>query len=236
MLDIKKMIIPIAVVIMFFGLAFSPALNAGPIVVKSKKMTLLLNGINDNNFLVDFEITDEDLIELNDEIENFMEVINTTINENSECGTNISDNEWYLFKNIINKIIDLIAAFAGDEFPLEETKVFIYSLIEQMIKPLYLFRQPIISVGIGITFIPFYDYETFFGKLLRPVMIQHLYGFSATARFNPFILGFPFIKYGHHRIRTFFFDGLMINFADLDINRIIGPQLLLGFGCFSGFS
>jgi len=102
MLDIKKMIIPIAVVIMFFGLAFSPAFQANPIIVKSKKMTVLLHGINNNNYSVDIEITDEDLIELNDEIGNFMEVINNSINENSELGTNISDNEWRLFKNIID--------------------------------------------------------------------------------------------------------------------------------------
>lgn len=232
----NKKIIPIITVILFFSLAFSPAIVADPLYIKTKKVTVLMHGVNNDKYLVEMQITEEELKELNNQMDNLMEIINSTKNENSELGANISDNEWNLLKDIIYKLIDLIAQIIGENFPMEDVKTFIDSLIERLINPINLFKQPIISIGIGITFIPFYDYETFFGKLIRPVIIQHLIGFSATIKFNPFIVGFPFVKFGLHRIRTFFFDGLMINFADLGVNNIIGPQLLLGFGCFTGFA
>jgi len=235
-MNIRKTIIRIAIVILFFCLALSPVIEAEPQETKTKKLTVLMRGVTDNNYLVEIETTEEVLKEFNSEIDSFMEVVNVTRNENSEQGANISINEWNLFTNSINKIIDLIANIVGDGFPIEDVRIFIYSLIERLISPLYLIRQPLISVGIGITFIPFYDYETFFGKMIRPVIIQHLFGFSATIRLNPFIFGFPSVKFALHRIRTCLFDGLMINFADLGVNSIIGPQLLLGFGCFTGFA
>lgn len=236
MMNIKKIMFAITIVSLFFSLAFLPAIEADPLVVKPKKMTVLMHGVTGDNYLVEMEVTEEDLQEFNNEINNFMEIINTTRNKNSEQGINISDNEWILFKNAIYQIIDLIADIVGDDFPIEDTKIFADSLIERLINPINLFSQPLISVGIGITFIPFYDYETFFGKLIRPVIIQHLFGFSATIKFSPFIVGFPCVRIALHRIRTFFFNGLMINFADMGVNRIIGPQLLLGFGCFTGFA
>ena len=234
MLDIRKTIIPIAVVILFFGLALSPAIEAD--TPGTKKMTVLMKGVTDNNYLVEIRVTEEDLIKFNNEMDNFLEIVNKTRSENSDEGANISYSEWDLLKNPINKIIDLIADFIGNDFPKEEVKNFVLSLIKRLISPVFLFRQPLISIGIGITFIPFYDYESFFGKMIRPVFIQYLFGFSATSRLIPFIIGFPTVRFGLHRIRTFLFDGLMINFADLGVNSIVGPQLLIGFGCFTGFA
>jgi hypothetical protein len=236
MMDIKKTILAIAVIILFFGLTITPAIGAEPLVVKTKKMTILMHGVAGEDYLVEMEVKEEDFQKINNEYSNFMEIINITRNKNSEQGVEISDNEWNLFKDSIDKIIDLIADIVGDDFPIEDTKIFVNSLIERLINPINLFSQPLISVGIGITFIPFYDYETFFGKLIRPVIIQHLFGFSATIKFSPFIVGFPSVRIALHRIRTFFFNGLMINFADMGVNKVIGPQLLLGFGCFTGFA
>ncbi|MGF3555119.1 MAG: hypothetical protein ACQXXF_07645 [Thermoplasmatota archaeon] len=236
MTKIKKTITSVVVIILFLGLSFSSIAIAEPIDVKNKKMTVLIMGINNNDYKIEIVIDEEDIKEINNKIQNLIELINLTMNINSEQGIYISNNEWNLLKNAINNLIDIIAKTIGEDFPKEDIKIFIDYLIERLINPINLFKQPIISTGIGITFIPFYDYETFFGKLIRPVIIQHLIGFSATVRLNPFIVGFPFIKFGFHRIRTFFFDGLMINFADLGINKIVGPQLLLGFGCFTGFA
>jgi len=236
MLDNRKTIISIAVVILFFGLALSPAIGADAPETKTKKMTVLMKGVTDNNYLVEIKVTEEDLIKFNNEMDNFLEIVNKTRSENSDEGVNISYCEWDLLNNAINKIIDLIADFIGDDFPKEEVKNFVLSLIKRLISPVFLFKQPLISIGIGITFIPFYDFESFFGKMIRPVFIQYLFGFSATSRLIPFIIGFPTVRFGLHRIRTFLFDGLMINFADLGVNSIIGPQLLLGFGCFTGFA
>jgi hypothetical protein len=50
------------------------------------------------------------------------------------------------------------------------------------------------------------------------------------------VQGFPYFGYGLHRVRTLFFKGIFINFGDLGYNRIVGPQMLLGFGYFSGFA
>jgi len=235
-MNIKKSIIPFTIVILFLALVFSPTIVADPLNVNAKKITVLMKGVTNDNYIVEMEITEEDLKYIKSEMENLMNAINTTRYEISEQGVNISNNEWLIIKNILYKIIDLIAKILGDNFSIEDTKIFIDYLIERLINPINLFKQPIISGGIGFTFVPFYDYETFFGKLIRPVIMQHFFGFSATIRFNPFIVGFPYVKFALHRIRTFFFDGLMISFGDLGVNRIIGPQLLLGFGCFTGFA
>ena len=230
----KKAILPIAVIVLLLTLTLYPGTCAVNNEV-NKKITILMHGVTDSDYVFQMNLSQEQLNEVNAKMDSYLSIINSVRDENSPAGKNISESEWGLIGDKIIEIIYLISTFI-ENFPFEEVKIFVNGLIDRFIDPFFLFKQPVISVGIGITLIPFYDYETFFGKMLRPIIIQHFVGFSATLRFNPFILGFPTVRFLLHRVRTFLFDGLFINVGDLGFNTIIGPQILLGLGCFTGFA
>ncbi|MGF3555180.1 MAG: hypothetical protein ACQXXF_07965 [Thermoplasmatota archaeon] len=199
-----------------------------------KTLNILINDVDEKNCFIQKEVSEKKYKQLNIFVTDILTYANNSMDENSPGGKNITGIEWDEIEKGIIKIIDVIKELVGDEFPYETTKTFITSLINLFHGPLYIVRQPLLSIGIGVSWIPRYDYETFLGKMIRPVFIRHLIGFSATARLNPFQLGFVYWYFGFQRIRTFLFKGLLINFADLGINRLIGPQLLIGYGVFTG--
>ena len=89
----------------------------------------------------------------------------------------------------------------------------------------------IFSVGRGVTWIPFYDYEAFLGVMLRPIFITHTLGFTAALHFNMLP---PRAEYGDrlgiYRLSTIAFVGLFINFGDIAFDRVMGPVLCIGKG------
>ena len=200
-----------------------------------KTISICMKNVEGQDYLIEKEITERKFDEINISLIEFLTLANSTLDTNSPGGKNISGIEWDEIENGIIKIIDIIKDVTGDAFPYEATKSFIASLINIFRTPMYIVRQPLLSIGIGVTWIPFYDYETFLGRMFRPVFVRHLIGFSVTARLNPFVLGFPYWYFGFQRVRTFFFGGLLINFADLGIKRLVGPQLIIGYGVFTGF-
>jgi len=88
-------------------------------------------------------------------------------------------------------------------------------------------RSCIASVGWGMSFIPFYEYETFLGIMLRPMWFFYTVGYTGNPNVN-FIP--PRIEYGDafgaHLVRTTVFSGLYINIGKLGINTP-GPQGLV---------
>ncbi|MDH7517944.1 MAG: hypothetical protein QHH19_06340 [Candidatus Thermoplasmatota archaeon] len=88
-------------------------------------------------------------------------------------------------------------------------------------------RSCIASVGWGKSIIPFYDYETFLGIMLRPMWFLYLAGY--TGNFNVNLLP-PRIEYGDrlglHLVRTTVFTGLYINIGELGMN-LPGPSGLM---------
>ena len=98
-------------------------------------------------------------------------------------------------------------------------------------------RSTILSVGMGYAFIPFYDYETFIGIMIRPIWLFYpplIFGgggYSGNLNLNVFP---PRIEYGDrvgcHLLRTSVFSGLYINIGDLgyDTKILGGPMILLG--------
>jgi hypothetical protein len=203
---------------------------------KTKTITVWIPGLDNEDLLIQSELTQEDFDKINLSLNACLEVMTKTVNENSIDGINISESEWDEIKVSIYEIIYNLKEILGVNFPWLEILTFIDILIKALRGPFFLIRQPLLSIGIGFTLIPFYDYETFIGKMLRPVFMRHFIGFSITARLNPFILGFPYWHFGYQRVRTFFFNGLHINCGDLGHDRIIGPQLLLGYGVFTGLN
>lgn len=95
-------------------------------------------------------------------------------------------------------------------------------------------RSTIVSVGVGYTFIPFYDYEGFIGVMLRPIWLLYppafLGGGGYTGNLNINVIP-PRIEYGDklggHIVRTTGFSGLYINIGDLGYNSILGGFVLL---------
>lgn len=211
---------------------------------KQKNLTINIGGINGEDYSIQVEISNEQFENLSTMLNNtLIDLAKATAFETSPDGKNISDSEWDQVKNGVNCIIDLIQKIVGEDFPNESIKADIAEVIEKLKHPkslggpiynlFYLCRQPLFSVGVGYTWIPHYDYETFFGKMLRPVFMRHLIGFSAT--FPIFKFGFVYWYFGFQRVWTFLFVGLHINFGDLGINRLIGPQILIGYGFFPFF-
>jgi len=97
-------------------------------------------------------------------------------------------------------------------------------------------RSTVASIGRGLCFIPFYDYETFLGVMLRPMWFIYpplfLGGAGYTGNFNVNVLP-PRIEYGDrmgpHILRTTMFTGLYINVGELGIDTLFsGTIILLG--------
>jgi hypothetical protein len=240
-----KNIIPFAVVLMLVlptlaVFAKDPPISKG----RQKNLTINIGGLNGGEYSIQIEISEEEYINLSKMLnDTLIDLAKATAFETSPDGKNISDSEWDKVKNGVNCIIDLIKDIVGEDFPNESIKANIADVINSLKDPkplggplyniLSLCRQPLFSVGVGYTWIPHYDYETFLGKMIRPVLLRHILGFSAT--FPIFKFGFVYWFFGSQRVATLLFVGLNINFGDLGINRLIGPQILIGYGFFPFF-
>lgn len=97
-------------------------------------------------------------------------------------------------------------------------------------------RSTILSIGRGFCFIPFYDYETFMGVMLRPMWFIYpplfLGGGGYTGNFNANLLP-PRLEFGDrlgpHIVRTTMFTGVYINVGELGIDTLFsGTIILLG--------
>jgi hypothetical protein len=90
------------------------------------------------------------------------------------------------------------------------------------------FMQPVLSFGYGKGFVPRYQGEAVFGIVLRPIILEHVYGYtgSLNARLLP-----PRIEYwdriGAQYLIAVGFIGIYINFGEIGYGTV-PTQLLLG--------
>jgi len=94
-------------------------------------------------------------------------------------------------------------------------------------------RSTVVSIGRGFCFIPFYDYETFLGVMLRPMWFFYPpvflggFGYTGNANLNVFP---PRIEYGDrlgtHIVRTMMFTGLYINIGELGFNTPLSGLII----------
>ena len=132
----------------------------------------------------------------------------------------------------VTNLIDSVNAVLEelDQDPIEPAWVF-----NEMFET-ELGRSTIVSVGVGYAFIPFYDYESFYGIMFRPIWLIYPPwfmlngGYTGNLNINIFP---PRIEYGDrlgsHIVRTTFFSGLYMNIGDLGYDNIFGgPMILLG--------
>ena len=95
-------------------------------------------------------------------------------------------------------------------------------------------RSTIVSMGVGYAYVPFYDYETFLGIMIRPIWLFYppifLGGGGYTGNFNVNILPGRVEfgdRLGFHIARTTVFSGLYINVGELGYDRIFGGMIML---------
>jgi len=237
----KKKIVPIIIVMIFLGVAISSGVNASDPIglpkqntsdpkVLPKTASVWMPGITEDDYRVSFQVTDEQLVEANQTIRDLTTTLEQATGDFSPNGKEINSDEWAVIKEKANIVIDYLHYLIGDGFPYEEAKKTVNSVIGRLFGPLWWLRQPILSVGFGFIVVPFYEYETFIGRMFRPVNIWYLYGCSVSVRPNPFRPFVPYGKIGLHRVRSMLFQGLLVDFGKLGFERRMGPQLLIGYG------
>ena len=228
--EIGKKIIPIAVVMIFLGVSLSPVMNAEDTTVMPKTVSVWMPGITDDDYRAEVEVTEEQLREVNVSIRSVVTTLEQATGLFSPSGQEINSDEWEEIGQEAYELIDLLHQLFGEDFPYEAAIKIIASVIARLLSPLSWLRQPIFSAGIGFVLIPFYEYETFVGKMIRPVFIWYLFGCSLTLRVNPFPPSVPYSEIGFHRVRSLLYTGLLVDFGKLGFERRLGPQLLIGYG------
>jgi len=220
----SKKIIPIAIISLFITMLFSPVIYAEDNIEQERILTIWMPGITKNNYFTQIELTDEELQIFIDKIYAALKVINNTMVPDSNGLSVITYEEWQKISENVCIFIDSVKCII-DDFPDIDTDKFIKKIIESFFIPLpgFFRPKPYFSAGIGSTWIPFYEYETFLGLLIRPMLTRYQFGFShvgglAQCRFT---IG-KFIM-----MNTCFF-GFFINIGDIGMEKIMGPTMYIG--------
>lgn len=230
-MEIKKTVVPIAVVILFLGISLSPGISAENYENDSKLLTIWLPEITEDDYSIQMEVTQTDYNEINNSIDDFLTLVETAMDENSSLGRKIADSEWVDIKNSAIGLVNSIKTIVGDDFPDLDIETFIEGTLTSLFNPLKWFfqRAAIFSVGRGFSWIPFYDYEAFMGIMFRPIFITHIIGFTGALHFNPFPFRVEYAdRIGLYRLTALAFSGIFINFGDITYDKIVGPILLIG--------
>jgi len=235
-MKVVKTLIPIAVVLLFLGIAFAPTITAQQSSTESRTLTIWMPGITDDDFKTQIVVEEEELENIEDAFNEFLDVVEAAMAEGSPGDEKITIEEWDNIKdstiNAVEAVKTVVIAHGG-EFPELDIEGYINDCIASIFNPLsWLFgRSPIFSLGRGYVWIPFYDYESFLGWMIRPIFISHTLGFSAVVHINsvPFRIEYA-DRLGMYRLRTMVFGGIFINLGDVGLDRIMGPVLLIGKG------
>ena len=230
-----KTIIPIAVVLLFLGIAFAPAISSEEPTTQNRTLTVWMPGITED-YKTQMIIEEEELEDMEDLFNNFFDVVEVVLSEESPGGTKITLEEWNDLKDsaifAVEAVKEIIITHGG-VFPDLDIETYVGETIAAFFSPLswYMGRAPIFSLGRGYAWIPFYEYEAFLGLMLRPMFLTHLPGFTAVVHMNlvPFRLEYA-DRLGLYRLRTMGFAGIFINFGDIGLDRIMGPVLMIGKG------
>ena len=231
--DRVKLLLPIAVVLLLITIALSPGITADDHTVSTKVLTVWMPGITEDDYSVQMEVEQQKITEINNTLNDFLVVVENALNPDGPGGFNIIYAEWQELKVSIIGIVDKIKEIVGDDFPEFNIDEFTESIITSLLNPFkwYFQRAGIFSVGRGFAWIPFYDYDTFIGVMIRPIFITHLLGFTGAYHFNPFPIRVEYAdRIGLYRVSTLAFVGLFINFGDILREQIVGPVILIGKG------
>jgi hypothetical protein len=222
-------LVPIAIVLLFIGIAAAPSIGAQTPVKNEKNDVLTLIWASEdhkNDCSMKREITEDQTNNLNIVMDEFLGTINIILTD-----MQITPEEWETIRTITNNFIQSIKDILKEEFPAIDTDAFVQGMIKTLLGSWNVpnFRAPIFSIGRGIAWIPFYDYEAFFGLMLRPIFITHVLGFTAAFHLNMLPFRFEYgDRLGVYRYTTLGFTGLFINVGNVGFDRIVGPVLMIG--------
>lgn len=220
----RKKAIPIFITSILFTILIMPYTSAEEPVNKNQTMTIWMPKITQDDYFTQIHVSQEDLQTFTINIYNILDVLNTTISPESQEGKTITDEEWEQISISVNDLINTIKSL-DINFPNINTQQLISNIVEAFFDPLsgILRPEPIFSIGMGFTWIPFYGYESFLGVMLRPIFSRYILGFSRVGG-----LISNFFKIGTFSMIILRFSGLFINFGDIGRENILGPTLYLG--------
>ena len=225
----KKAIIPIVIAGLFLTLAFTST-TAEETPIEDDEIVLNI-ALPDQQGLNDFSITigRSEITALEETVDEFQ----TTCEEIRPFqDKEIDEEEKTTLKDKINNVVDSLNTIITSKGfdPIASSFIFKEMFETEM------GRSTIASVGRGWTFIPFYDYETFIGVMMRPMWLFYppliFGGGGYSGNFNVNVFP-PRIEYGDrlgcHILRTTTFTGLYLNIGELGFETLFhGGVILLG--------
>lgn len=228
-MKLTRKLIPIAVVFLFLGIAIVPSVSAGE---QEYILTIWMRVDTGDDYYKQIQVTQEQIDKINNTFSALLASIEEAMNNDIKGlhGEDITTSEWRNIEASSYELIDLINDTVGGGFPQAACIEFIGTVIGFILGPWRYLRHPVFSVGYGVSYIPWFFYETFIGKLLRPMWITYLSGFTATVHTNPFPPRIPYCRLGPHRLRSMLYNGLFIDFGDVGHDRPLGIVMLIGYG------
>jgi len=222
----KKTLI-FAIALLFFTIAFSSSVTAES---KENLMTIWMPGITEDNYAAQKEISPLESQTFYNELNNSLTLIENAMSLGSPGSITITTEEWQEIKNSVSNLISFIKIL-DENFPELDTQKFVSDIVDSLLNPSGKFLKPIpvFSVGRGFAWIPFYDYESFKGTMLRPIFTQYQFGFTTLLSLT--LLPPSFAKHimlGTHRMISIGFSGIFINFGDVGLDRTLGPMIFVG--------
>ena len=223
MAKIKK-IIPIIVLLLLLNISLVQPIPADNPKNSGQILTIWLPKITSDDYFVQISVTEDQIQTYYDILYTVYDSINISILEESPMGKEISLEEWDTIKHNINDFIISVKSI-DENFPNINIEQLVTDIIDAFFNPFLGFfpPRPVISFGIGVTWIPFYKYETFIGYMFRPMLTRYVFGFSRVGG-----LLSNYLKIGTYFKLILGFKGLYINFGDLGNNQIIGPTVYIG--------
>jgi len=219
----KKKFVSILITLLFLNLLL-PLINAEAQTDSDRILTIWMPGITEDNYFRQIQVSEAEIEIIKDNISNTLNIINFTLLPNSSGFSEITYEEWQQISSNICVFLDSIELII-DDFPDIDTTKLITRIVEGFFLPLpgFFRPKPIISAGIGNTIIPFYDYETFLGRMIRPMLTRYQFGFTHIGGITRcrFTIG----KYFIFNTR---FCGMFINLGDLCFEEKMGPTLYVG--------
>jgi len=220
----KKRIIPFFFILLLLNIALMQPIHAEDLKDKGQMLTIWMPDITHDDYFIQTTIYKEDIQSINNKLFEILDLFYSSISPESLGGSEIVLEEWDEIKLNLRYFIQSISSL-DETLTITNVEQLIDDIVDAILNPVVgLFPpNPVISIGLGTTWIPFYDYETFVGVMLRPMITRYCIGFSnvgGPASTNIII--------GRYFKLVIGFRGLFINFGDIGFNRIIGPTIYIG--------
>jgi len=227
----KKVVkfVPLVVALLFIGIAITPSISSqSPVKGENDQVLTFIWNDKDSNEDVNLQtdVSEEQAHNVEVVMNNFLDYAEIVLEDKD-----ITLEEWSIIAEHTNELITTIKEILQDDIPEIDTAEFVQNILTGLSGGWNFpnWQAPIFSIGRGIAWIPLYDYETFFGIMLRPMFITHTIGFTACWHLNLLPPRFEYLdRLGLYRYTTLAFTGLFVNIGDVGLDRVAGPVLLIG--------